>query len=219
MAQIELLPTILVADADPDTRSLYKESFAAAGYEVTESADGADALAKALNRPPRIIVAEIRLPGMDGYGLCEILRRDHATAKIPIVVVTSESRPGELERVKIAGANAVFVKPALLDSILDEIHRLLPLPATARDEAGRDVGELRSRHRLSRTYDRYETSAPPSHPPDLRCPSCDTFLEYDRSFVGGVTARHPEQWDYFTCPNLCGKFQYRQRTRKCRRVA
>jgi len=54
-------------------------------------------------------------------------------------------------------------------------------------------------------------------PPELTCPSCDRALYFDSSYVGGVSNRHAEQWDYFTC-STCGTFQYRQRTRKLRRV-
>ena len=53
----------------------------------------------------------------------------------------------------------------------------------------------------------------------LVCPNCDRPLQYVRSHVGGVSARLSEQWDYYTCHGACGTFQYRQRTRRLRRVA
>ena len=52
----------------------------------------------------------------------------------------------------------------------------------------------------------------------LVCPSCDQALKYLRSHIGGVSARHLEQWDYFECPAGCGSFQYRERTKKLRKV-
>jgi hypothetical protein len=61
------------------------------------------------------------------------------------------------------------------------------------------------------------TTTPPLRPPELKCLSCDVTLKYEHSFVGGVSDRHPEQWDYYKC-DQCGTFQYRQRTRKLRRV-
>jgi predicted RNA-binding Zn-ribbon protein involved in translation (DUF1610 family) len=61
------------------------------------------------------------------------------------------------------------------------------------------------------------TTQPPLKPPALTCPSCDRHLTYEESYVGGVSQRHAEQWDYYDCP-VCGRFQYRQRTRKLRRV-
>jgi hypothetical protein len=72
---------------------------------------------------------------------------------------------------------------------------------------------------LSRTYQRVETTEPPVAPPSLVCPDCDQVLRYQRSHVGGVSARHPEQWDYFECANGCGMFQYRRRTRKLKKVS
>jgi len=43
-------------------------------------------------------------------------------------------------------------------------------------------------------------------------------LKYLHSHIGGVSARHSEQWDYFECPGACGTFQYRERTRRLRKV-
>ncbi len=71
---------------------------------------------------------------------------------------------------------------------------------------------------LSRAYDRHDTTEPPVAPPALVCPSCDQPLRYVKSHIGGVSVRHQEQWDYFECEGGCGTFQYRQRTRKLRRV-
>jgi hypothetical protein len=45
------------------------------------------------------------------------------------------------------------------------------------------------------------------------------MLTYERSHIGGVSERNSEQWDYYECPSGCGTFQYRQRTRKLRRVS
>ena len=67
---------VLVADADSDTRSLYVQALHLAGYDVVEASEGRDALAKALGRPPALVVIEMRLPLIDGRALCEILRRD-----------------------------------------------------------------------------------------------------------------------------------------------
>jgi len=74
------------------------------------------------------------------------------------------------------------------------------------------------RRGLSRSHVRGETAAPPALPPGLICPMCDCQLDYKSSQVGGVSARNAEQWDYFVCERGCGTFQYRQRTRKLRKV-
>ena len=188
---------LLVADPDDDAPSLYRESLWLAGYEVVDAAGGRDALVKALVRPPTVLIIETRLPLFDGQALCEVLRRNSTTKKVLILVLTTETRPGELERARAAGGDSVLVKPVSPDVLLDEIQRLLA--------RSRDVNS--------------ESTTRTAHSPELVCPVCNRWLTYEHSHVGGVGDRHPEQWDYYVCSGSCGTFQYRQRTRKLRRVA
>jgi CheY-like chemotaxis protein len=226
-------PRILIADPDEDNRALYHEALRAAGYAVTEASDGRSALTEALSRPPALLLMELRLPLVDGYGLCEVLRRDPETRSIPILVVTAEARQRELTRIRDAGANAVLVKPAIPEVVLREVARWLspardaqpsspePTAGTAAtpqesSTARTDTGSYR-RIAFVKAHARFVTMQPPVQPPALMCPSCDRPLAYQESYVGGVSQRHVEQWDYYRCSE-CGTFQYRQRTRKLRRV-
>jgi DNA-binding response OmpR family regulator len=214
-------------DADADTRELYRRSFALAGYDVVEASDGRDALTIALVRPPTLVVTEIRLPFVDGYALCEILRRDRATSEVPILVVTDEIRPVQMNRARKAGADTVLMKPTTPDTVVNEVRRLLAPGGRPAERGQPDQpestpvirSEMRQRTVLARAHQRLATTTPPLAPPGLFCPSCDGALTYQRSHLGGVSDRHPEQWDYYVCPALCGTFQYRQRTRRTRRVA
>ena len=70
---------------------------------------------------------------------------------------------------------------------------------------------------LARSHNRHETTSPTTAAPELICPGCDQPLLYRRSHIGGVSERHPEQWDDFVCAS-CGAFHYRHRTRKLRRA-
>src|SRR3954469_3958117 len=117
--------TILVVDADDETRALYRQSLELVGYDVVEASDGREALTKALVRPPTLVVTKIRLPFVDGYALCDILRSDRTTADVPILVVTSESRPIQLERARNAGADTVLIKPTTPEQMLAEARRLV----------------------------------------------------------------------------------------------
>jgi hypothetical protein len=106
------------------------------------------------------------------------------------------------------------------DAVLAELHRLLEAstaPGLLVDDARQEPARAGMGHILSRAHKRGETIAPPIAPPKLVCPRCDNALMYLRSYVGGVSAKHSEQWDEYECPNGCGSFQYRQRTRKIRR--
>jgi len=120
---------ILLVDPDDDTRTMYREWFQQSGCEVVEAIDGREALAEALIRPPAFVICEIRLPFIDGHALCEILRRDYETARIPILVVTSDGRTAELARARAAGASAVLVKPATPEQLLQESTRLFAVAA------------------------------------------------------------------------------------------
>src|ERR1700688_4582874 len=94
---------LLVADADDEAPSLYRESLCHAGCEVVDAAGGRDALVKALVRPPTVVIIETRLPLFDGHALCEVLRRDSTTRAVLILVVTAETRSAELDRGRAAG--------------------------------------------------------------------------------------------------------------------
>jgi CheY-like chemotaxis protein len=228
-------PLTLLVDHDFDTRRMYAEFLKSAASEIEEAEDGREALAKALTRRPDVVITETRLPGIDGFELCSLLRTDATTHDIPILFVTGDVFEPERDRAERVGADAFLTKPCLPETLLLEMQRLLELSAELR-ERGRAVhtrfqeqvrrstellekgAQQKRRVTLSRAHVRQQTIAPPSPPPSLMCPVCDTLLVYSRSHIGGVNARTPEQWDYYDCGNGCGTFQYRQRTRKVRRV-
>lgn len=198
---------VLLVDADADTRRMYAEYLRlSSSWSVEEAADGREALAKAITRHPAAVVTETRLPGMSGFDLCRLLRSDPLTAYISIVVVTGNPLESDIARAKLAGADSVLVKPCLPD----RLHATLGQVVDAADQA--NVANA-------------TPAADPRHhvksglaPPLVSCPSCDMRLRYIRSHVGGVGKFRHEQWDYFECTAGCGTFQYRQRTRKLRKV-
>jgi two-component system phosphate regulon response regulator PhoB len=225
----------LLADRDADTRLMYAEYLRQLTYEIDEAEDGPEALAKAISRRPSVIVTDSRLPGMSGLELCRLLRNDASTRPIPIIVVTGDAFASDATLAEAAGADAVLVKPYLPERLAAEISRVLSqsheLRARGRAVHGKVAvqvarsNELIARSRgkgqpvtLSRAHERRDTTLPPTPPPTLVCPGCDRPLRYVRSHIGGVSERHREQWDYFECARGCGTFQYRQRTRKIRRV-
>jgi CheY-like chemotaxis protein len=226
----------LIVDRDADTRKLYADYLTLASCIVEEAEDGREALAKAIARQPDVIVTETRLPGISGIELCDLLRRDAATRDIPIVFITADVFC--VTREHCLGPHAVLVKPCLPESVLFEIYRVLnwsvelaahshgmnvskPPAVSEKPLTGRGAvpAHVLQRTILSRTYQRVETTEPPVAPPALVCPDCDHVLRYQRSHLGGVSARHPEQWDYLDCGNGCGTFQYRRRTRKLKKVS
>jgi CheY-like chemotaxis protein len=201
----------LIADRDPDTRSLYAEFLKLNGWCPETAADGREALAKALAESPDVLITETRLPGISGLELCRLLRSDPATRALPIVIVTADAMRSELDLARSVGANAVMCKPCLPEAVLEQVQQVMVEPPETVAVAA--APKARS---LKRLHQRGVTSTPPNPPPALRCPSCDRILTYDNSHVGGISAKFPEQWDYYTCASGCGRYQYRHRTRKLR---
>jgi CheY-like chemotaxis protein len=215
---------ILVVDPDPDTQSMYVAGLALSGWMADAVADGREALAKAISCRPAAIVTETCVPRLDGFELCRLLRNDPDTQHIPILVVTSDAEERRIAAAEEAGADRVLIKPCLPDELARAIEATLRTVrdtqsrrvVTAHSAAARSMSGARA---LSKRHQRFETTTPPSRPPDLVCPRCDRPLTYQKSYVGGVSAKQSEQWDNYDCPSGCGQFQYRQRTRKLRDVS
>ena len=223
----------LIADRDAETRRIYAEFLAPSDCRIEQAEEGRDALAKVFSRQPDVVVTETHLPGINGFELCVLLRQDTATRSLPILLVAGETFDADLERAESAGADALLAKACSPATLFAEIQRLVELSGDlrersratrermqsqlARSEALIDRSRTR-RQMLNSAHTRHDTTTPPIAPPLLKCPECDHPLRYLRSHIGGVTAQNSEQWDYFDCPAACGTFQYRERTRKLRRV-
>ena len=227
--------SVLVADADIDTRMLYCHAFAARGWPCFQASDGQDALVQTLTRRPSLCVTELWLPIIDGIALCRELRRDASTASLPILVVTTESRVDRIAQAYDAGANAVLGKPAELETVVEAAARLIVNAQSLRARVGEyrqelaaareksralraEVGETIAKARRSRTHS-FSTTTPNTPPLPLPCPYCDQLLAYQLTHYGGVSERHAERWDTFQCLAGCAvQFEYRFRTRKLRQL-
>ena len=207
-------PIVLVVDADADAREMYRQVLAVYGWTVHEAADGRDALVQVYRVRPHTILLDARLPYIDGQQLCALLRGDRATASLRIVATVSDGSPENVRRFRDRGADDVFLKPVSVDVLASALRAGHIAAADAAVAELAPVVPSRPMAKV-RAHGRYVSTKPPQSPPNLRCPHCDSVLQYDCSHVGGVSARHPEQWDYFLCPKH-GAFQYRHRTRKLR---
>src|SRR6516225_1851159 len=128
---------LLVVEDDAELVELLSYQLKRAGFAVGTAMDGIEALKKARTVAPDLILLDLMLPELDGFAVCEILRRDAVTASIPIVMVTALStqlaRLAGLE----AGANAYVTKPFEFKGLLNQIRTLLapaltnPPPQTA----------------------------------------------------------------------------------------
>jgi DNA-binding response OmpR family regulator len=113
-----MAPRILIVDDDPDMVELLRLALTEAGFSVSSAADGNDALRKALRAPPDLVVLDLVLPGMNGFGVCEQLRLNSATASVPVLMITV--LPGEFPRLVgvEAGADAYLNKPFRMEEFV-----------------------------------------------------------------------------------------------------
>ncbi|MCU0697043.1 MAG: response regulator [Myxococcaceae bacterium] len=92
-----------------------------------EAGDGAEALRKLRGGPFDIVLSDINMPVLDGLKLVAHIRADPALAKLPIVMITTESAEADRERALKLGANAYLVKPVQAIEVLETVKSLLGL--------------------------------------------------------------------------------------------
>ena len=123
---------ILVVEDDIDMVELLRFDLKKEGFALGTAANGIEALKKARSIRPDLILLDLMLPELDGFAVCELLRRDPKTASIPIIILTAMS--SQLSRFSglDAGANAYFTKPFSHKHLQQCIQELLQLvPGTA----------------------------------------------------------------------------------------
>ncbi|HEY3359786.1 MAG TPA: response regulator [Polyangia bacterium] len=120
---------VLVVDDDRYTTYILKGLFIAAGYRVSVAHDGESALVVAREKKPDLCTVDLRMPGVDGFQLVEILKHDPETSKLPIAVLTVlEDR----DRSTVEGADACLGKPVDVDELLATASRLIAERGRAR---------------------------------------------------------------------------------------
>ena len=118
---------ILLVDDSRVTRELIKVYLIAKDVTLLEAIDGQDALEKVRADPPDLVVADMRMPRLDGAGLCEALRSDPATKGVPVVILTSNGDADTRRRARSAGAREVLKKPIQPQALLVVVNRHLGL--------------------------------------------------------------------------------------------
>jgi DNA-binding response OmpR family regulator len=128
-------PKVLVVDDEPEAVELVEFNLQQAGYSVITAGDGAEALKKARSAQPSLIVLDLMLPEVDGLEVCKMLRRDPATAAIPIVMLTAKA--AEIDRVLglELGADDYVTKPFSPRELVLRVKKVLHRGRAA-DEAG-----------------------------------------------------------------------------------
>lgn len=116
---------VLVVDDNAVNRRLVQVLLHSRGYEVCEAASAPEAFATLREKPPHVILMDLRLPGMDGLTATRTLKADPATSEIPIVAVTSYAMKGDEETARAAGCCAYVTKPIDKTRFLETVASVL----------------------------------------------------------------------------------------------
>jgi len=124
-------PRVLLVDDYPDAREMYAEYLEFSGFDVVEAENGMEALQRAVETAPDIILMDLSLPVMDGWEATRRLKADKRTAPIPVVALTGHALAGISEGAKKAGCDAFVTKPCLPEDLVKEIRKILDAPGAA----------------------------------------------------------------------------------------
>jgi DNA-binding response OmpR family regulator len=115
---------ILLADDSPlihrHTVPLLEED----GYDVISAHDGVEAVELARANAPDLVITDVEMPRLDGYGVCKTLKQDPATAHVPVMICSSLGEAADLERGFDAGADDYLVKPVVPEELSTRVRAL-----------------------------------------------------------------------------------------------
>ncbi|MDP1631154.1 MAG: response regulator [Caulobacter sp.] len=119
-------PRVLIVEDDENIAELLAIELKKAGYQVNVANDGAEALTIALPALPDVIVLDLAMPNLDGFGFLA-RRRSYATvAKAPVIVLSAHQRAGDVTRALGLGAADYMTKPVDIPRLLRRLNLLLP---------------------------------------------------------------------------------------------
>jgi DNA-binding response OmpR family regulator len=115
---------ILVADDDPIIRRLIEINLGLEGFEVVAATGGEDALTKARDGSPDLILLDVMMPGITGWEVARLLKEDDTTAGIPVVFLSARTQEEDRRRGEDLGVAAYVSKPFDPQELVDLVRRL-----------------------------------------------------------------------------------------------
>jgi CheY-like chemotaxis protein len=138
---------VLLVDDYPDAREMYGAYLEYSGFEVVEAGNGVEALQRAVETEPDIILMDLSLPVMDGWEATRRLKADQRTAEIPVVALTGHALVGISDGARRAGCDGFVSKPCLPEDLVKVIRKVLDLQAVSHSEEDRQNRQVPENHR------------------------------------------------------------------------
>jgi CheY-like chemotaxis protein len=128
---------ILIAEDNAVNRELLRELLEMRGYDVTEACDGQEALQKIAETAPDILLLDLGMPVLDGFGTIQKIREDPCFSSLPVLAVTAYAMRGDREKILDSGFNGYLSKPINPKALDQELERLLNKDGTNSTESCR----------------------------------------------------------------------------------
>ena len=116
---------VLIAEDNAVNRELLRELLEARGYAALEACDGQEALQMIAQTQPDIVLLDIGMPVLDGFGVIREIRENPRWATLPVLAVTAYAMQGDREKIMKSGFNGYLSKPVDARSLAEELKRLL----------------------------------------------------------------------------------------------
>ncbi len=116
---------ILIAEDERDIRELITFTLRYAGHEVTQAANGEEALALAKQTIPDLILMDVRMPKMTGYEACRHIKADATLKNIPVVFLSAKGQETEIQTGLEVGATDYILKPFAPDQLIKRVSEIL----------------------------------------------------------------------------------------------
>jgi DNA-binding response OmpR family regulator len=116
---------ILIAEDEPDIRELVAFTLRFAGYEVTSTSNGEEAVQMASKIIPDLILMDVRMPRMTGYDACRVMKASPALKDIPVVFLSAKGQESEIATGLAVGAEEYLLKPFAPDQLTDRVKAIL----------------------------------------------------------------------------------------------
>lgn len=124
---------VLVVEDNGTNRALMVYLLKASNYKTLEAVDGERGLDIARHERPELIVCDVHLPKLDGYGVLSQLKRDVALRDIPVVAVTALAMVGDRNKILAAGFDGYISKPIEPETFVAQLAAFLPLESRLAD--------------------------------------------------------------------------------------
>jgi twitching motility two-component system response regulator PilG len=141
-------PVVLVVDDSPTVRKIVQLTLQREHMQVVTAADGLSALATVADVSPDLILLDIMLPRMDGYNICQVIRKNLAYRDLPIIMLSGKDGIFDKMRGRLAGSSDYITKPFDSSDLVQTVKRYLSTPAVRERIAQRAAAQRQMQEQL-----------------------------------------------------------------------